>query len=51
LILEFSTHFNRKGYHPPFVTKPDDCVNCHYCEIICPEFAIYSLEAPAGENL
>jgi 2-oxoglutarate ferredoxin oxidoreductase subunit delta len=27
------------------VKKPDDCVNCHYCEIICPEFAIYSLEA------
>jgi 2-oxoglutarate ferredoxin oxidoreductase subunit delta len=20
------------------------CVNCHYCEIICPEFAIYSIE-------
>ena len=26
------------------VKKPDDCVNCHYCEIICPEFAIYSTE-------
>jgi 2-oxoglutarate ferredoxin oxidoreductase subunit delta len=26
------------------VTKPDECVNCHYCEIICPEFAIYSVE-------
>jgi 2-oxoglutarate ferredoxin oxidoreductase subunit delta len=23
------------------------CVNCHYCEAICPDFAIYSLEAPA----
>jgi len=21
-------------------------VNCHFCEIICPEFAIYSVEAP-----
>jgi 2-oxoglutarate ferredoxin oxidoreductase subunit delta len=29
------------------VLKPDDCVNCHYCEIICPEFAIYSVEDPA----
>jgi NAD-dependent dihydropyrimidine dehydrogenase PreA subunit len=19
-------------------------VNCHYCEILCPEFAIYSVE-------
>ena len=26
------------------VKKPDNCVNCHYCEIICPEFAIYSVE-------
>ncbi|ACL03328.1 MULTISPECIES: 4Fe-4S dicluster domain-containing protein [Desulfatibacillum] len=44
-VLEFSKEFNQKGYHPPRVKKPDDCVNCHYCEIICPEFAIYSLEA------
>ncbi len=45
-VLDFSTHFNAKGYHPPLVIKTDDCVNCHYCEIICPEFAIYSVEAP-----
>ena len=43
-VLELSTDFNNKGYHPPIVKKPDECVNCHYCEIICPEFAIYSLE-------
>jgi NAD-dependent dihydropyrimidine dehydrogenase PreA subunit len=23
--------------------QPDLCVNCHYCEAICPDFAIYSL--------
>ena len=45
-VLEFSQQFNQKGYHPPMVVKSDDCVNCHYCEIICPEFAIYSVEAP-----
>ena len=44
-ILEFSKKFNKKGYHPPVVKKPDDCINCHYCEIICPDFAIYSYEA------
>ena len=42
-VIEFSTHFNEKGYHPPAVKNPDDCVNCHYCEIICPEFAIFSV--------
>ena len=44
-VLEFSSKFNNKGYHPPNVFKPENCVNCHYCEIICPEFAIYSVEA------
>ncbi len=44
-VLEVSSRFNKKGYHPPAVIKPDDCVNCHYCEIICPEFCIYSVEA------
>ena len=43
-ILQFSDRFNRKGYHPPMVVKPGECVNCHYCEIICPEFAIFSVE-------
>jgi 2-oxoglutarate ferredoxin oxidoreductase subunit delta len=28
------------------VKQPDLCVNCHYCEAICPDFAIYSLEVP-----
>jgi 2-oxoglutarate ferredoxin oxidoreductase subunit delta len=43
-VLEFSSQFNKKGYHLPSVKKPEDCLNCHYCEIICPEFAIYSVE-------
>jgi 2-oxoglutarate ferredoxin oxidoreductase subunit delta len=42
-ILAESKRFNKKSYHPPEVVKPD-CVNCHFCEIICPEFAIYSVE-------
>lgn len=44
-VLEFSNKFNKKGYHPPVAVKPEFCVNCHYCEVICPEFAIYSVEA------
>ena len=48
-VLELSSRFNVKGYHPPSVKKPDDCVNCHYCEIICPDFAIFSVEAPADD--
>jgi 2-oxoglutarate ferredoxin oxidoreductase subunit delta len=42
-VLEMSRDFNRKGYHPPKVVKADECVNCNLCEMICPEFAIFSV--------
>ena len=45
-ILGFAARFNTKGYHPPEILRPEGCVNCHYCEIICPEFAIFSVEIP-----
>lgn len=44
-VLTFSTEYNKKGYHPP-VVQNDECLNCHYCELLCPEFAIYSVEDP-----
>ena len=40
-VLEMAAEFNAKGYHPPYVKVPDQCVDCHLCEIICPEFAIF----------
>ena len=49
-VLTFSKGFNTKGYHPPTTLNDDDCVNCHYCEIICPEFAIFSVEATASSE-
>jgi 2-oxoglutarate ferredoxin oxidoreductase subunit delta len=45
-VLALSRSFNRKGYHPPVVERPGVCVNCSLCEMICPEFAIFS-RAPA----
>jgi len=51
-VLAMSPEFNVKGYHPPMVIKPGECVDCHLCQTICPEFAIFSLEheeeAPAA---
>jgi len=41
-VLVLSEAFNRKGYHPPEVVKTEACVNCNLCEMICPEFAIFS---------
>lgn len=40
-VLKMSDKFNQKGYHPPFVERPTECVACHFCEEVCPEFAIY----------
>ncbi|WP_448382609.1 4Fe-4S dicluster domain-containing protein [Desulfosoma sp.] len=45
-VLQESRRFNAKGYHPPEVKNADACVNCHYCEIICPDLAIFSVEMP-----
>lgn len=47
-VLVLSEEFNRKGYHPPKVVKPGECANCSLCEMICPDFAIFSV--PAGER-
>ncbi len=45
-VLAMSAEFNRKGYHPPVVVKPGECVNCGLCEVICPEFAIFTTPVP-----
>ncbi len=43
-VLEQSSEFNEKGYYPPVVKEEGKCVNCNFCETICPEFAIYCTE-------
>jgi len=47
-VLALSDEFNAKGYHPPKVIKVGECVNCNLCEMICPDFAIFSL--PLSED-
>ena len=49
-VLKLSNEFNAKGYHPPAVVKPEECVNCHLCELLCPDFAIYSLRVEEGQK-
>ena len=48
-ILAMSEEFNAKGYHPPEVVKHGECVDCNLCEMICPDYAIYSVAVEAGE--
>lgn len=45
-VLVLSKDFNRKGYHPPRAVRSGDCINCNLCEMICPEFAIFSYAVP-----
>ena len=33
--------YNRKGYHPVTTRDLDACVNCGFCERICPDMAIF----------
>lgn len=40
-VLELSSDFNVKGYHPPYVKDGDSCAYCRLCEMICPDFAIF----------
>jgi 2-oxoglutarate ferredoxin oxidoreductase subunit delta len=47
-VLAMSDGFNKKGYHPPVVVKEGECVNCNLCELICPDFAIFSVAATDG---
>ncbi len=51
-VLDNSEAFNRKGYHPPKVVKGDTCNLCGTCEMICPDFAIFTvkLAAAAGDG-
>jgi len=47
-VLVMSEGFNSKGYHPPEVVKNGECVNCNLCEMICPDFAIFSTAVEGG---
>ena len=49
-VLVLSDEFNAKGYHPPKVVKSGECVNCNLCEMICPDFAIFSLPSSDEES-
>jgi 2-oxoglutarate ferredoxin oxidoreductase subunit delta len=43
---------NEKGYHPPRLIEGktfENCTECHFCELICPEFAIF-VKIPTEEE-
>gem|GEM_PF-96263 len=50
-VLEYSKDINAKGYHFPIVAngKESSCVHCKFCDLICPELAIYTTEVTDDE--
>lgn len=50
-VLEYSQDINAKGYHFPVVAqgKESACVHCGFCDLMCPELAIYTTEV-SGEQ-
>ena len=49
-VLREATAFNRRGYHPPEVVKQGVCAECHFCELLCPEFAIFITKPEEGDG-
>lgn len=49
-VLVYSGETNARGYHFPVVAegKEDACVRCQFCDLICPELAIYTTELQEG---
>jgi 2-oxoglutarate ferredoxin oxidoreductase subunit delta len=40
-VLQLSTAFNARGYHPPYLVDPAKCSGCNLCGMFCPDFAIH----------
>jgi 2-oxoglutarate ferredoxin oxidoreductase subunit delta len=50
-VLELSSAFNAKGYHPPHMVAPEKCSGCNLCGMYCPDFAIFGFKFQAnGES-
>lgn len=45
-VLQLSKQTNAKGYYLPGIAagKEHACVDCEFCSLVCPEFAIYAAE-------
>ncbi len=51
-VLIYSDDVNAKGYHYPIVAegKESSCVDCRFCDLICPELAIYITEVSDDDD-
>ncbi|GMV99659.1 MAG: hypothetical protein AMXMBFR84_07980 [Candidatus Hydrogenedentota bacterium] len=48
-VLDYSAEINAKGYHYPVIAEGKElaCVHCNFCDLVCPEMAIFTREGDA----
>jgi 2-oxoglutarate ferredoxin oxidoreductase subunit delta len=46
-VLEISEEVNTIGYFPAYQARPQDCIFCTKCCIMCPDVAITIIEESA----
>lgn len=39
-VLEFTERVNAKGHFPARQGRPEDCIHCTLCCVVCPDVAI-----------
>ncbi|MCD6309227.1 MAG: ferredoxin family protein [Candidatus Eremiobacteraeota bacterium] len=39
-VLELSSELNVKGLYPAYVARPEDCIMCGICALMCPDAAM-----------
>ena len=44
-VLEISDQINSMGYFPAYQARPEDCIFCTTCCLMCPDVAISITEA------
>lgn len=50
-VFVLSPDTNAKGYHYPIVAegKEEACIHCEFCSLICPEYAVFTVEVSSAK--
>lgn len=49
-VLEISEEVNSKGYFPAYQARPEDCIFCAMCGVMCPDVAVTIREIVEDAN-
>ncbi|MGD8369458.1 MAG: 4Fe-4S binding protein [Desulfobacterales bacterium] len=49
-VLEISEHVSPKGYFPAYQARPEDCIRCAVCCVMCPDVAITITDTETQET-